>query len=76
MFGRTLNPYNRSLTAGGSSGGEGALIGNIERLLRVRLSLTIYRSTQRQSTRYGNVLSYIDIVTYFDFIGVASDIGA
>ncbi|KAF5359209.1 hypothetical protein D9756_002880 [Leucocoprinus leucothites] len=26
IFGRTLNPFNRSLTAGGSSGGEGALI--------------------------------------------------
>ncbi|KAI9789856.1 MAG: hypothetical protein M1835_001407 [Candelina submexicana] len=26
VFGRTLNPYNRMLTAGGSSGGEGALI--------------------------------------------------
>ncbi|KAH9839323.1 general amidase [Rhodofomes roseus] len=26
LFGRTLNPYNRSLTSGGSSGGEGALI--------------------------------------------------
>ncbi|KAI9721777.1 MAG: hypothetical protein M1812_002112 [Candelaria pacifica] len=26
VFGRTLNPYNRLLTAGGSSGGEGALI--------------------------------------------------
>ncbi|KAF9512588.1 hypothetical protein BS47DRAFT_1372763 [Hydnum rufescens UP504] len=26
IFGRTLNPYNRSLTPGGSSGGEGALI--------------------------------------------------
>ncbi|KAG7098972.1 hypothetical protein E1B28_000859 [Marasmius oreades] len=26
IFGRTLNPYNRSLAAGGSSGGEGALI--------------------------------------------------
>jgi hypothetical protein len=26
-IGRTVNPYNRSLTAGGSSGGEGALIG-------------------------------------------------
>ncbi|KZT66478.1 general amidase [Daedalea quercina L-15889] len=26
VFGRTVNPYNRSLTAGGSSGGEGALI--------------------------------------------------
>jgi hypothetical protein len=25
-FGRTTNPYNRSLTCGGSSGGEGALI--------------------------------------------------
>ncbi|GJJ09663.1 hypothetical protein Clacol_003887 [Clathrus columnatus] len=27
VFGRTLNPHNRSLTPGGSSGGEGALIG-------------------------------------------------
>ncbi|KAF2092731.1 amidase [Rhizodiscina lignyota] len=26
-FGRVLNPYNRLVTAGGSSGGEGALIG-------------------------------------------------
>ncbi|KAK0466411.1 general amidase [Desarmillaria tabescens] len=26
VFGRTCNPYNRSLTSGGSSGGEGALI--------------------------------------------------
>ncbi|KAF8904721.1 amidase signature domain-containing protein [Gymnopilus junonius] len=26
IFGRTLNPYNRSLTSGGSSGGEGALV--------------------------------------------------
>ncbi|KAA8642413.1 hypothetical protein EYZ11_009919 [Aspergillus tanneri] len=26
LFGRTLNPLNRKLTAGGSSGGEGALI--------------------------------------------------
>lgn len=26
VFGRTLNPYNTSLTAGGSSGGEGALV--------------------------------------------------
>ncbi|ORX35483.1 amidase signature domain-containing protein [Kockovaella imperatae] len=27
VYGRTLNPLNRSLTCGGSSGGEGALIG-------------------------------------------------
>ncbi|KAH7886093.1 amidase signature domain-containing protein [Phlebopus sp. FC_14] len=26
VFGRTVNPYNRNLTSGGSSGGEGALI--------------------------------------------------
>ncbi|KZT10734.1 general amidase [Laetiporus sulphureus 93-53] len=26
LFGRTLNPHNRSLTSGGSSGGEGALL--------------------------------------------------
>ncbi|EDU40765.1 acetamidase [Pyrenophora tritici-repentis Pt-1C-BFP] len=27
VFGRTLNPHNTTLTAGGSSGGEGALVG-------------------------------------------------
>ena len=27
IYGRTLNPYNRNLTCGGSSGGEGALVG-------------------------------------------------
>ncbi|ORY32022.1 general amidase [Naematelia encephala] len=27
LFGRTSNPFNRNLTCGGSSGGEGALIG-------------------------------------------------
>lgn len=27
VFGRTSNPFNRNLTCGGSSGGEGALIG-------------------------------------------------
>lgn len=27
LFGRTLNPHNESLTSGGSSGGEGALVG-------------------------------------------------
>ncbi|KIL86925.1 hypothetical protein FAVG1_09478 [Fusarium avenaceum] len=27
IYGRTVNPYNRDLTSGGSSGGEGALIG-------------------------------------------------
>lgn len=26
VFGRTLNPYNRALTSGGSSGGEAALL--------------------------------------------------
>ena len=26
VFGRTTNPYNRNLTPGGSSGGEGALL--------------------------------------------------
>ncbi|KAH9474405.1 Acetamidase [Psilocybe cubensis] len=32
VFGRTLNPHNRSLTAGGSSGGEAALIGKSIRI--------------------------------------------
>ncbi|KAI0313577.1 general amidase [Amylostereum chailletii] len=27
VFGRTVNPFNRALTSGGSSGGEGALLG-------------------------------------------------
>lgn len=27
VYGRTVNPYNRNLTPGGSSGGESALIG-------------------------------------------------
>lgn len=27
IFGRTVNPYNRDLTSGGSSGGESALLG-------------------------------------------------
>lgn len=27
IYGETVNPYNRNLTAGGSSGGEGACIG-------------------------------------------------
>ena len=27
VWGRTVNPYNRNLTPGGSSGGEGALVG-------------------------------------------------
>jgi len=27
LYGVTVNPYNRLLTSGGSSGGEGALLG-------------------------------------------------
>ncbi|CAE6486745.1 unnamed protein product [Rhizoctonia solani] len=35
IYGSTTNPYNRSLTSGGSSGGEGALIGSRASLLGV-----------------------------------------
>ncbi|KAK9773857.1 putative Amidase signature domain-containing protein [Seiridium cardinale] len=35
IFGRTVNPYNRDLTSGGSSGGEAALIGMRGSLLGV-----------------------------------------
>jgi amidase len=35
IYGRTLNPYNRNLTPGGSSGGESALIGMRGSLLGV-----------------------------------------
>ena len=27
LYGTTVNPFNRALTSGGSSGGEGALLG-------------------------------------------------
>ena len=27
LYGTTVNPFNRDLTSGGSSGGEGALLG-------------------------------------------------
>ncbi|CAE7062050.1 unnamed protein product [Rhizoctonia solani] len=35
IYGNTTNPHNRSLTSGGSSGGEGALIGSRASLLGV-----------------------------------------
>ncbi|CAE6474661.1 unnamed protein product [Rhizoctonia solani] len=35
IYGNTTNPYNRNLTCGGSSGGEGALIGSRASLLGV-----------------------------------------
>jgi Asp-tRNA(Asn)/Glu-tRNA(Gln) amidotransferase A subunit family amidase len=35
VYGYTPNPYNRSLSSGGSSGGEGALIGARASLLGV-----------------------------------------
>ncbi|KEP48490.1 glutamyl-tRNA(Gln) amidotransferase subunit A [Rhizoctonia solani 123E] len=35
IYGNTTNPYNRDLTCGGSSGGEGALIGSRASLLGV-----------------------------------------
>ena len=33
IYGRTVNPYNRELTPGGSSGGESALLGLRPRIL-------------------------------------------
>lgn len=43
IYGRTVNPYNRDLTPGGSSGGEGALIGMRGSLL-VCIDITIVSS--------------------------------
>ncbi|CAE6459376.1 unnamed protein product [Rhizoctonia solani] len=39
IYGRTTNPYNRELAAGGSSGGEGALVGARASLLGVGTDL-------------------------------------
>jgi Asp-tRNA(Asn)/Glu-tRNA(Gln) amidotransferase A subunit family amidase len=36
LFGTTVNPFNTKLTCGGSSGGEGALIGLRGMLVPVR----------------------------------------
>lgn len=38
IYGRTVNPYNRNLTSGGSSGGEAAILG-IRGSILVRTSL-------------------------------------
>lgn len=43
IYGRTVNPYNRDLTCGGSSGGEAALIGMRGSVL-VCIILSFYRA--------------------------------
>ncbi|KAK6084366.1 acetamidase [Seiridium cupressi] len=49
IFGRTVNPYNRDLTSGGSSGGEAALIGMRGSLLTINWTAAIWWS----SSTYG-----------------------
>jgi hypothetical protein len=53
IYGRTDNPYNRNLTPGGSSGGEGALIGMRGSLVvcldRSSLYLVLFSDTSRVS---------------------------
>jgi Asp-tRNA(Asn)/Glu-tRNA(Gln) amidotransferase A subunit family amidase len=48
VFGRTLNPNNPSLTAGGSTGGEGALIKMRGSVLG--MATDVAGSTQTQDT--------------------------
>lgn len=47
IYGRTVNPYNRNLTSGGSSGGESALLGMHGSIL-VSLETTELSSTELQ----------------------------
>lgn len=48
VFGRTLNPWNTMLTAGGSSGGEGALVAFRGTPLGVGTDLAGKKSNQPQ----------------------------
>lgn len=43
IYGRTVNPYNRNLTPGGSSGGESALLGMRGSILVSRLIESLYQ---------------------------------
>jgi hypothetical protein len=50
VYGRTVNPYNRDLTPGGSSGGESALVGMRGSLLVSEMTATIIHITMRTIT--------------------------
>ncbi|KAF8669724.1 Amidase [Rhizoctonia solani] len=59
IYGYTTNPYNRSLSSGGSSGGEGALIGARGSLLGVGSDiLGSIRFVQANLARLTNILIY------------------
>lgn len=49
VYGRTVNPYNRSLTPGGSSGGESALLGMRGSILVSTLSFLSYENHAKSS---------------------------
>ncbi|ROW02769.1 hypothetical protein VSDG_01721 [Cytospora chrysosperma] len=57
IFGRTLNPWNTSLTAGGSTGGEGALLALRGSPLGVGTdrSSTVYQKSDYRLARTGSV---------------------
>jgi amidase len=51
VFGRTLNPRNRTLTSGGSSGGEAALLALKGSILGVGTDYGMSRSRVFRKTR-------------------------
>lgn len=57
VYGVTVNPYNRTLTPGGSSGGESALVGMRGSLLVSKIH-TVFLSSD-QSTKPSRVLAVI-----------------
>lgn len=61
MWGRTLNPYNRTLTSGGSSGGESALVAMRQ----------LWASGQTMAGVLGNLLRKSQVGTLADEPGTA-----